>query len=286
MHKLLLSFLFGFLISANFSCSGDKPQKVTDLETYELSGSGKLILYGKSNPDDYFISQLIRSSGIENGGYVVIVPIDHTGRESLAEIAFQSLMKHRIMAIYVLAPVQQAVESRPEMVKVEGARAIIFVGRYLKEFLDLPVDNPFAVAVKKAYSNGSTLAFLGPNMALAGQKVLRKAPLLPGQFPDGSRENYQLNNGLSVVPEIILDATFANSVISKYGELKQLIEETNLAYIGIGKSSFVVIDDGKLTNKGTQQVVYLPQNKSNKNKSWKSILPDGYIKNKNFKADK
>jgi hypothetical protein len=68
--------------------------------------------------------------------------------------------------------------------------------------------------------------------------------------------------------------------------LKQLIEETNLAYIGLGKSSFVIIDDGKLTNIGTQQVVYLPQNQSNKNKSWKSILPDGYIKNKNFKADK
>jgi cyanophycinase-like exopeptidase len=286
MHKLLLSFLFGFLISANFSCSGDKSKKVTDLETYELSGSGKLILYGESNPDDYFISQLIRSSGIENGGYVVIVPIDHTGRESLAEIAFQSLMKHRIMAIYVLAPVQQAMESRTEMVKVEGARAIIFVGRFLKELLDLPADNPFSVAVKKAYSNGSTLAFLGPNMALAGQKVLRKAPLLSGQFPDGSRENYQLNNGLSVVSEMILDATFANSVISEYGELKQLIEETNLSYIGLGKSSFVIIDDGKLTNKGTQQVVYLPQNQSNKNKSWKSILQDGYIKNKNFKADK
>jgi cyanophycinase-like exopeptidase len=286
MHKLLSIFLFGFLISASFSCSGDKSKKVTDLETYELSGSGKLILYGKSNPDDFLISQLIRTSGIENGGYVVIVPIDEAGREYLAERAFQSLMKHRLMAIYVLAPLQQALESRPEIVKVEGARTIIFVGRFLKEFLDLPADNPFSVAVKKAYSNGSTLAFLGPNMALAGQKVLRKAPLLPGQFPDGNSENYRFNNGLSVVPEIILDATFANSVISEYGELKQLIEETNLAYIGLGKSSFVIIDDGKLTNKGTQQVVYLPQNQSNKNKSWKSILPDGYIKNKNFKADK
>jgi len=266
------------LLVMTFSCTHSGSSGVKDLDNDQIKRPGKVILTGDKETGNDFFEILIEVSGIHRGGYAVIIPIGDINREVFAGVIYEGLMKHRIMAIYVLDPLPESIRVKSEMVKIKGARVIVFVGKHIQSFLDLPAGNELALAVMHAYENGATVAFIGPSAALAGTKVLRRNPNQPGTFSKGERESYQIRQGMNLIPGTIFDATFAAAVNGNFGNLRGMIMDENVNYIGLRSESMALIHNNKMHNIGPNDLIYYPGRNSNPDRKWKKIVPEGKVR--------
>lgn len=269
--------LFSLLILM-LSCTNSGTSGVKDLDGNQEKEPGRVILTGDKDVGNDFFETLIEVSEIHLGGYAVIIPIGEINREVFAGLIYEGLMKHRIMAIYVLDPLPGSIQVKSEMVKVKGARVIVFVGKYINSFLDLPAGNELALAVHHAFGNGATVAFTGPTAAFAGTKILRRNPNEPGTFSKGERESYHIRLGLNLIPETICDATFAAAVHGNFGELRELIMNEDFNYIGLRSESMALIRNKRLQNIGPNDLIYYPGQNANPENKWKKIVPGGKVR--------
>jgi hypothetical protein len=275
LFKSIRYFFIVIILIGFISCHDNKPAGVQDLGKQYPDGPGSIILHGNKMPDDVFYDKLMQTSRLNLGGYAVIVPINMEAYQNFTQRLYSGLQERGLMAIYVLDPVRKAMKVRSEMVKIEGARLVVFVGQFIEKLTNLPADNPLTGAIQNAYSTGATVAFVGPTSALAGEIILRKKPDTSGNYPQGQMENYRFVTGLNLLPGTIIDATFSGAVYADFGELRKLIRSRKMAYIGLLKPGKAMIRNGNVVNIGSHDLVWLPRKKGAKNNNWKMILPNG-----------
>jgi cyanophycinase-like exopeptidase len=272
-NKLFFSFiilLFGLL-----SCHNNSSTGVENLRDQYSTGKGSIILKGNNSTDDALFDLLMQTSRLNLGGYAAIVPVNKDAWHNFTSPVYSGLQDRGLMAIYVLDPAAKSMTIKSEMVKIEGARLIIFVGQNIGELTNLPEDNPLSTALKKAFQKGATLAFIGPSAALAGDSILRKKPDLPGTYPQGRMENYRFVKGLNLLPETIIDANFSGAVYADFGELRELLSSKAMAYVGLLRPGKIIIRNDEIVNIGQHKVIWLSGKKVSKRNQWKMILPNG-----------
>ena len=251
---LLIKVIF---LSIFIGCSSPEKRTESQSEDYPM---GKLFIIGGGKRPVEMIQELIDLSGLENGGYAVVLPMSSSEPDTsfyYAKKQFVSLGTEKVFNLNF----KKGIEPNPSQIdSLINAKLIYISGGDQSKFMDIVLNTPIHESIKKAYENGSVIAGTSAGAAVMSQKMITgnefKHPEYTGDFRTIEADNMELKEGLGLVENAIIDQHFIwrmrmNRLISV------ALENPGYTCIGIDESTAIVVEKDSARVTGISQVVVL-----------------------------
>ena len=264
MNRLLLIALLHIFLSA---CGTDGTQAGRSVEAISGEASqpapeGKLFIIGGGKRPPELVQELVEVSGIDSGGYAVVLPMSSAEPDSAAYYGIRQFTELGLpaerLAAYNFQPgdyPKAAVDS------LRKAGLIYITGGDQNRFMDIVAGSPVYDAIHDAYQLGATVAGTSAGAAVMGRSMItgneKKHPEYTGEFRTIEADNMILDEGLGLLPQAIVDQHFIyrmrmNRLISV------VLENPGQVGIGIDESTAIVVERGQLARVvGDWQVILL-----------------------------
>lgn len=162
IHYITKFILIVFAISV-FSCTGSKTE-LPDLDR----DSSKLILL-PDNYKNYNMKPLIILSGLNRGGYALIITDGEKKSGNTLRKIRSSLVQNQIIAFHSIELSKRRL-TNAEKIAIENANLIIFTGEFTDEKSMMKRTSEFGYFVQKAFDNSAVIAMYGESSIFAGTK--------------------------------------------------------------------------------------------------------------------
>jgi cyanophycinase len=244
-------FLQGFLIAMScFIISSCQPEKK----------EGKLFIIGGGTKPAAMVDKMIRESGIDKGGYGVILPMASIQPDTEILDTQNDFIKRGCTNVYGLSFKKGEAYPQSWIDSIRHARLIFISGGDQARFMDAIEGTPIRETIHEAFKNGSLIAGTSAGAAVMSRKMITgnelKHPGDSATFITMEDHNVEIREGLGMLETVIIDQHFI-----KRKRLNRLvsvcIENPENICAGIDESTALLVDGNTATVYGLNQVVVL-----------------------------
>ena len=221
---------------------------------------GKLFIIGGGTVTSAMIDKMIQESGIDKGGYGVILPMSSEEPDT-AILEFRTLFAGRgCNNIYGLNFRKGESFSPSRIDSIRNARLVFMSGGDQSRFMDIIKGTPVKEAIHEVYDKGGIIGGYSAGAALMSKIMITGNEL---KYPDNEvsfntieANNIEIIEGVGMLKTVIIDQHFI-----KRKRLNRLIsaciEHPKSVCVGIDESTAILVDKGKATIYGLNQVIVL-----------------------------
>ncbi len=253
--KRMVSFaaILGLIVTA---CYTGPEEKSVESEWPE----GKLFIIGGGKRPSHMIDSLIKESGVDREGTIVILPMSSSEPDTSAFYASKQFSDKGVesIVVYNIPDGNQATKSQLD--SVTEASMIYITGGDQRRFMEAVLNTPLYDAMHAAYKSGSTIAGTSAGAAVMSKLMITgdefKHPEYTGDFRTIESENLELIEGMGFLDKVIVDQHFIwrmrmNRLITA------VIENPGHTGIGINESTALLVKNGQGIVIGDYQVMVI-----------------------------
>lgn len=221
---------------------------------------GMLFIIGGGKRPDAMIREMITLSGVDEGGYVAVLPMASSEPDTSFFYAKKDFVKHGITDVFNFNFQKDEVPSQSRLDSLRKAHLIYITGGVQSEFMDIVLHTAVHEAIKNAYRDGSLVAGTSAGAAVMSKKMLTgnefKHPEYTGDFRTIEAENMEITRGLGLLENAIIDQHFIRRM--RMNRLITVaIENPDQICIGIDESTAIIVERDTATVTGQSQVIVL-----------------------------
>lgn len=244
----IVFFFFILLIS----CSENKTEP-------EKEPEGSLFIIGGGKRPASMVKDMIRLSGLDKAGYIVILPMASSEPDTSYYYASEQFRKQGIDSIYRLEPGREGLDEM-EAKLLREASMIYIPGGAQDKFMDSVRNTNSIDIIHQAYHEGAMIAGTSAGAAVQSRLMItgdqKKHPVYTGYFETIEADNMILEEGLGLIESIIVDQHFI-----KRQRLNRLVavilENPGKLGVGIDESTAIHVHGDTARVYGISQVITL-----------------------------
>jgi len=261
MKKQIFAILVAIIIS--LSCNAQTGDK-----------SGKLFIIGGGKRPPEMIGRLIKESGLEKGGYIVVLPMSSEEPDTAFYYTKKQFVEQGVQDVFNFNFQQGDSPRRAQIDSLRNASLIYIPGGSQSMFMKIVHGNEIHEAIHAAYFNGSTIAGTSAGAAVMSKKMItgdeRNHPEYTGNFRTIEAENIIIAEGLGLLRNAIIDQHFIWRM--RMNRLMAVaIEHPDETCIGIDESTAILVEGNQAEVVGNFQVVVI-QNPTKSIKTHNGLL--------------
>lgn len=251
----LSSFLL--IIVMLVSCQREQPEKET-ATTIQEQAEGTLFIIGGGGRPDAMVDSLIQISALEQGGYMVVLPMSSSVPDTSAYYSALQFRKQGISNIHTFNIQDAAGASASRLDSIRQAKLIYITGGDQRQFMDIVRDTRVHEAIREAFTAGATVAGTSAGAAMMSKKMItgdeRKHPEYTGDFRTIEADNMIIKEGLGLLEEVIIDQHFVKRMRMNR-LLTVVLEHPGFTGVGIDESTAIIVNGNQARVMGDSQVV-------------------------------
>jgi cyanophycinase len=233
-------------------------------QTNETAPKGQLYIIGGGKRPPEMVKQLIALSGVEQGKYIIVLPMSSSEPDTAAYWAMKQFKDQGVTNITYFNFKKGEPADQSKLDSLENAGMIYIAGGDQSLFMGVVKETPTYTAIHNAYSKGTVIAGTSAGAAVMSRKMITgnqlKHPEMNG-YKTIQPRNIEIAEGLGLVTTAIIDQHFIwrermNRLISVS------IENPNELAIGIDESTAILVKGDSATVFGISQVVVLNATKA------------------------
>lgn len=241
---------------------------------------GKLFIIGGGEISAAVIDKMITESGIDKGGYAVILPMSSEEPDTAAYYTRLDFTGRGVENVYGLSFKKGEDFPQSRIDSIRGAKMVFISGGDQSKFMAIIKGSDIQKAIHDAFDKGSLICGTSAGAALMSKKMITgielKYPENDGVFKTIEAGNIETIEGLGMLEKVIIDQHFIkrkrlNRLISV------IIENPEYQCVGIDESTAILVEGEKASVYGDNQVVVL-HNKSSEKKELNGLLGAKEIK--------
>lgn len=254
-----INIILGITISFLFfsSCS---PSQESDLN----QPKGKLYIIGGGKRPAQMVTQLIELSGVQDGKYIVVLPMSSQDVDTAAYWAMKQFKDLGVTRITWFDFQEGGPFDQQKLDSIINAGMIYISGGDQNRFMKIALGTPLVDAIHQAYQKGAVIAGTSAGAAVQSKKMITGNQLVHPEmrgYKTIQPNNIEIAEGLGLVSTAIIDQHFIwrernNRLISV------AIENPNELAIGIDESTAILVNGDSATVYGISQVIVLNASKS------------------------
>lgn len=230
-------------------------------------GQGKLFIIGGGSRPDAMVERMIAESGIQSGGYGIILPMS-SASDSAVIYANEQFLSRKIKSVRGLTFKKGEVPSKAKLDSVRSARIIYITGGDQNRFMDIVRGTEIEKAILEAHKRGGLIAGTSAGAAVMSKIMItgneRKHSDYASTFKNIEAENIETNSGLGLIQGVIIDQHFLKR--SRHNRLlSALIEFPDQVGIGIDEATAVLVKGETFEVVGDNQVLIIRNPQRSKN---------------------
>lgn len=239
----------------------NKKEQNSFSETNSNKALGKLFIIGGGKKSDALVTELISLSNLKKGSYMVVLPMASEEPDSAVYYTAKQFIALGInpkqIKTFNFNPKNQ---TKPQIDSLKKASLIYITGGDQNLFMKSVLNTPAYDAIRTAYKNGATIAGTSAGAAVMSEKMISgnelKHPIYTGEFHSIEAKNFELETGLGLLPNAIIDQHFIYRM--RMNRLLSVAME-NPGYLGIGidESTAIVVEGNNARVTGDSQVVLI-----------------------------
>lgn len=242
---------------------------------------GTLFIIGGGKVNASMRDQMLKASGLDKGGYMVILPMS-SEEEPLVNVEEARHIFKDIpgLKIYHYNIQKGDKVSTQTLDSIRNACLVFISGGDQTRFLDITKGTGINEAIHDAYNNGSLIAGTSAGASLMSKIMVTGNELKyeDGEFKHIEAENVETIEGLGFLENVTIDQHFV--VRKRYNRMLSYgLEHPNHMSVGIDEATAIFVDGKKATVFGISQVVVL------RNKKAKIANKNGLLSAKNLQLD-
>lgn len=247
---------------------------LSSLCAWSQAPKGKLFIIGGGSRPDAMIQRLIQESGLDKGGFGIVLPMSSAEQDSSVYYAtrpFIQLGVKSLRGIYFTAP-NQATQSMADSIR--KAKLIYITGGDQTRFMNIVGGTVVEQAIQDAYRAGATIAGTSAGAAVMSKKMITgnqlKYPEYASTFSSIEENNLEITKGLGLIEQVIVDQHFL--IRSRHNRLiTAVIENSDYTGIGIDESTAILVIGKGVEVVGISQVLVL-RNSTKSKRTWRGKL--------------
>jgi cyanophycinase len=225
---------------------------------------GTLFIIGGGKRPPALIRDLVTTSGLDEGGYAIILPMASGEPDTAAYYGMLQFEEAGIPSSRLSAMHFQREAPRPAMIdSLAGAQLIYITGGDQNRFMKVVEGTDIQKAIQQAYQQGATIAGTSAGAAMMSQRMITgnefKHPEYTGDFRTIEAENLEYKNGLGLLPDAIIDQHFIYRMRMNR-LMAAALEHPGMLCIGIDESTAIVVQGNQVRVVGESQVVTVRNN--------------------------
>lgn len=241
---LLLLFIIGFQSDA--------------IIAQDNENKGKLFIIGGGSRPSSMVDRIIAESGLDAGGYGVILPMSSAEPDSAVYYSRAQFYEKGIKNIYGLSFFKNENPSVSKLDSIKNAKLVYISGGDQNKFMDIVAGTDIEKAIHEAYKNGSLVGGTSAGAAVMSKMMITgkelKHPEYSSTFRNIESENIEIATGLGMITNVIIDQHFVKR--SRYNRLlSAIIEYPEMTGIGIDESTAILINGTTIEVVGDSQVI-------------------------------
>lgn len=243
--------------------------------------TGTLFIIGGGHVNASMRDQMLKASGLDKGGYMVILPMSSEEEPLVnAEEARKIFKEIPGLKIYAYNIQKGDPVSVSRLDSIRNACLIFISGGDQCRFLDVTKGTGINEAIHDAYNKGALIAGTSAGASLMSEVMVTGTEL---KHPDDSftcieAQNAETIAGLGFLQNVTIDQHFV--VRKRYNRMLSYgLENPNHMSIGIDEATAIFVDGRKATVFGISQVIVL------RNKGAKIINKNGLLGAQGLKLD-
>jgi cyanophycinase len=265
--QILLLIIYCLLIS---SCQGGQKD-------------GKLFIIGGGYVNSIMRDKMIQESGIDKGGYMVILPMSSIEPDTAILETKMVFKEKKNLKIYGFNIIKGESIAQSRIDSIRNASLIFISGGDQSRFMDVIAGTPIKEAIHEAFKNGSLICGTSAGASLMSQKMITGNELKhmddsTANFNTMEAQNVETIEGLGLLKLAIIDQHFI-----KRKRLNRLVslcmENPGKVCIGIDEATAILVDGNKATVYGQNQVIVL------RNRASKTTVKDGLLGARKLQLD-
>ena len=257
----------------------------------ENNSEGKLFIIGGGSRPTSMVERIISESGLDKGGYGIILPMSSAEPDSAVYYAKRQFSKLQIENVYGLHFVKDEKISKTKLDSIVNAKMIYISGGDQSRFMEVVAGTAIEKSIHQAYKNGSLIGGTSAGAAVMSKIMITgnelKHPEYASTFRNLESENLETNSGLGLIRDVIIDQHFVKR--SRYNRLlTAIIDYPDMVGIGIDESTAILVIGNSVEVVGESQVVVMRNTEKNSQKykdkiGAKGIVMDIYLPGEKFK---
>lgn len=230
----------------------------------ELAPKGSLFIIGGGKRPPEMIKDMIRLSGSDTAGYIVVLPMSSSEPDSAAYYGELQFRKQGIENIHTIISGKGGLSDYQDSL-IRNAKLIYITGGDQARFMD-SVRNTNAIdALWNSFENGALICGTSAGAAVQSKLMItgdqKKHSVYTGYFQTIEAENIILAEGLGFAEDIIIDQHFIKR--QRLNRLLAVIlENPSKTGIGIDESTAIHVAGKNITVYGESQVIVIKGNNS------------------------
>ena len=224
----------------------------------DASRKGKLFIIGGGSRPEAMLNRIVKESGIDTGGYGIVLPMSSSEPDSSAYYATNQFYKLGITNVYGLNFVKDESPNASKLDSIRKAKLIYISGGDQSRFMDIVKGTEIEILIHEAYKKGALIAGTSAGAAVMSKMMITgtelKHPEYASTFRNLESENIETAIGLGLMTNIIVDQHFVKR--SRYNRLlTAIIEYPEITGVGIDESTAILVSGNTMEVVGESQVI-------------------------------
>ena len=219
---------------------------------------GKLFILGGGNLSSSIIGKIIAESGLDKGGYGVILPMSSEEPDTAVYYTTAYFTSQGLSNVYGLHFVKGKPYSQARIDSIRNASMVFISGGDQSRFMDAIEGTPIKAAIHEAYNKGNVVCGTSAGAALMSKTMITgnelKHPDAEIVFTTMEADNVETIEGLGMLEKVIVDQHF---IIRKRlnRSVCACIEHPDQMVVGIDEPAGIFVEGGTATVLDAQVVV-------------------------------
>lgn len=219
---------------------------------------GKLFIIGGGKRPVEMIQRMIQEAGLDNGGYVVVLPMASSEPDSSVFYTARQFIEQGVTNIADFNFSPETIATSGQLDSVENAALIYITGGDQNRFMEVVAETAVEEAIKTCYRNGGMIAGTSAGAAVMSEKMITGNELKRTDYRETFRTieagNIELGTGLGLISTAIIDQHFVWR--SRHNRLiTAVIEHPELKGIGIDEATAILVTGNTAEVVGESQVL-------------------------------
>lgn len=250
------------------------------------------IIGGGSRPVD-MVARIATESGIDKGGYAVILPMSSAEPDTSVFYAKKQFTALGFKNVYGLQFTKDENLNQAKVDSIRNAKLVYISGGDQSKFMAIVTGTDIEKAIHDAYASGSMIAGTSAGAAVMSEIMITgnelKHPDYASTFRNIESDNIETAKGLGMIKTAIIDQHFVKR--SRHNRLlSAVIEYPDMMCIGIDESTAIYIKNGTAEVVGESQVLVFTNPKKDKKLQGdllgaKGLQLDLYLPGESFKIE-
>jgi cyanophycinase len=267
------------LLSLSCKSKQNKSLKQDNLPAGKIvknTAKGNLFIIGGGKISKSLIKELISTSNLKDNDFIVILPMASEEPDSASYYAKKSFVDVGINAdkikTFNLKKEQQSIY---QIDSIKRASLVYITGGDQNLFMSQILHTPAYQAIHTAYQNGATIAGTSAGAAVMSREMITgieyKHSQYTGNFRTIESENFEIKEGLGLMPSAIIDQHFIYRMRMNR-LLSVVLEHPDKKAIGINESTALIVHGDSAVVSGESQVIILKNSNKNSIKTKDGLL--------------